>query len=109
MVERERHAFDVAQGGEMLFADKRLLGKILETQQIMRKKEKILTTFKEESGYVAGAEKRVIANIYSNFSFANLDNERLFRRLEKNFTDIQGSYQMFKMHEPENIDEVAQR
>ena len=83
----------------MILSDKRLLEKISTAQRDIRNKEKILKQFKEEAGYIGGAQKSIIDNIYQNYSFANLSNEKMFRNLEENFEAIKGDYQLFKEKE----------
>lgn len=55
MVDRQKHAFEVAQKDQMILSDKRLLEKISSAQRDIRNKEKILKQFKEEAGYVGGS------------------------------------------------------
>lgn len=81
----------------MLPADEKLLGKIAETQKLIKQKEQILSVFRDHGYDLGGVQNNILENIYTRFSFANTHNQNMLLELNEDLKEVKDSYQEFKV------------
>jgi len=94
---RSFHTFKHATETQMLPADEKLLGKIAETQKLIKQKEHILSVFRDHGYDLGGVQNNILENIYTRFSFANTHNQNMLLELNEDLKEVKESYQEFKV------------